>query len=176
MQSILAGVVALATLAGAVPADAQAFRPARPPANLGPLGPGDKAHQPLRYCTEVHMVAWYNAMRAQFSDALLEKAAALAVSNCDHLVDAATRETIAVVRQMVANPAATGRAFAQIGIGNGEPMPVDKLKVALANKSYAEWRASEVEKARLGAMMYIRGVQIATSPGKPDSARSGGAE
>jgi len=176
MHRILAGALSLAALAGAAPADAQAFRPARPPVNLAPYDPGSKALHNLHYCTEIHMVAWYNAMRGQFSDALLERAAALAVSNCDRLIDPATRHAIAVVRQMVANPAAAGRAFGQIGLGDGGPMPVDKLKDALTNKTYAEWRASEVEKARFGAKMYIRGVQIATSPGKPDQSSIGDAE
>jgi len=169
---ISAAVVGLALLAGAVPARAQSFRPARPPINWSQHDPANKAMHNLGYCINLHMVAWYNALQGRFSDAQLERAAALAVSNCDQFVDAATREHIAWVRKLVADPAAAGRAFGQIGLGNGEPMPVDKLRDALTNTSYAEWRADKVKKAQFGAVMYIRGVRIATSPGNPDQAGS----
>ena len=72
---ISAAVVGLALLAGAVPARAQSFRPARPPINWSQHDPANKAMHNLGYCINLHMVAWYNALQGRFSDAQLERAA-----------------------------------------------------------------------------------------------------
>ena len=101
------------------------------------------------------MVGWYNAVRGQFGAGQLEQAAATAVAKCDYLVDAATRWNISVVRQMAINPKLAERANA-----------------ALAKYSYADWRADQVDRARMGAASYVRGIQIATQPDIPDESRA----
>ena len=140
-------------------ASTYAFRPARPPINLARHDPANAAIHQLHYCTEVQMVAWFNTFRGRYSEAQLEQAAASAVAKCDHLVDAATKWNIAVARQMAANPKLAERANA-----------------ALAQYSFAEWRVDQVDRARRGAMSYIRGVRIATQPDIQDESRPAATE
>ena len=101
------------------------------------------------------MVSWYNAVRGRFSSVQLEQAAAMAVAKCDSLVDPATQWNIFVVRQMATNPKLAERA-----------------KGSLAQYSYADWRADQVDRARMGAASYVRGIQIATQPDNPDESRA----
>lgn len=133
---------------------AGAFRPARPATSMAGYDPANRAYHDLSYCIQVQMVQWYNAIRGRFSNAELGQVAASAVARCDHLVDAATRHNIAQVQQLAAIPKFAERA-----------------KAALANNSYAVWRADQIAKSKAGAKNYIRGIQIATKLSTPDESQ-----
>ena len=73
-------------------------------------------------------------------------------------MDAATKWNIAVVRQMAASPKLAERANA-----------------ALAQYSFADWRADQIDRARRGAASYVWGIRIATQPDIQDKSGSANA-